>query len=117
MTSTTRSCTRWVLHPHAGSIQARGANRPLVPSAQNAKRPNLFAFPTSELGNDVAMSDASSDADLLTPLNFAPERHFHSRLNSNASTFSTSSEMSSLQNSPSSSRECSPPMTSRLAVG
>ncbi|EKM53880.1 uncharacterized protein PHACADRAFT_257360 [Phanerochaete carnosa HHB-10118-sp] len=69
----------------------------------NAKRPNLFAFPTSELSNDVAMSDASSDADLLTPLTFAPERHFHSRLNSNASTFSTSSEISSLQNSPSSS--------------
>lgn len=75
---------------------------------QNVKRPNLFAFPTSEVDSDVAMSDASSDADLLTPLNFAPEHPFHSRLDSNASAFSTSSsEMSSLQNSPSSSRECS----------
>ncbi|GJE95363.1 hypothetical protein PsYK624_115470 [Phanerochaete sordida] len=66
----------------------------------NAKRPNLFAFPTSEGDADVAMSDASSDAGLLTPLTFAPERPFHSRLNSNASTFS---ENSSLQNSPTSS--------------
>lgn len=69
----------------------------------NAKRPNLFAFPTSGVDSDVAMSDASSDAGLLTPLHFPAERPFHLRLDSNASTFSTSSEIPSLQNSPSSS--------------
>lgn len=52
------------------------------------------------------MSDSPSDApDLLAPLTFAPERPFHARLDSNASTLSTASEVSSLQNSPSSSRE------------
>ena len=85
----------------------------LSPSAQNTKRANMFAFPTSGVDTDVAMSDGSSDADLLTPLNFSSERPFHSRLNSDASTLSTLSEASSLQNSPSSSRMC--PVTCRLA--
>ena len=74
-----------------------------------AKRPNRFAFPTAELDSDVAMSDASSEPDLLTPLSI-PEHpfHAHERLASNASSTSAS-ELSSLENSPASSRESSLP--------
>ena len=92
---------------HTPRVLTDGANEtsPLF-SQQTSKRPNLYAFPTSEVDNDVAMSDASSDTGLLTPLNLTPDRPFHSRLDSNASSISTaSSEVSSLQNSPSSSRE------------
>ncbi|PSR73884.1 hypothetical protein PHLCEN_2v10304 [Hermanssonia centrifuga] len=69
-----------------------------------AKRPNRIPFPNSELDTDVAMSDSSSDAGLLTPLSI-PDYPFHTRLHSNASTIS---EGSSLENSPASSRESTP---------
>ncbi|KAI0091533.1 hypothetical protein BDY19DRAFT_991228 [Irpex rosettiformis] len=67
----------------------------------SAKRPNLFQFPSAD--TDVAMSDASSEPELLTPLDFPDcTSQFHSRLNSTASTASSLSYNSSLQNSPSS---------------
>ncbi|KAF7797966.1 hypothetical protein EIP86_009173 [Pleurotus ostreatoroseus] len=65
-----------------------------------AKRPNLIPFPQTEMDVDVAMSDSSSDAGLLTPLSI-PDYSFHARLPSNASTIS--SDVSSLSNSPTSS--------------
>ncbi|KAI0766058.1 hypothetical protein BC629DRAFT_1293327 [Irpex lacteus] len=71
--------------------------------SQSAKRPNLFQFPSTSTDTDVAMSDASSEPDLLTPLefpDFAPQ--FHTRLNSTASTTSSVSYNTSPQNSPSS---------------
>ncbi|KIP02930.1 hypothetical protein PHLGIDRAFT_26358 [Phlebiopsis gigantea 11061_1 CR5-6] len=72
-------------------------------ACSDPKRANMFAFPTADIDTDVAMSDASSDTDMLTPYSFAEERPFHTRLNSNASTSSTVSEATSLENSPSSS--------------
>lgn len=70
--------------------------------SQSAKRPNLIPFPQTEADVDVAMSDSSSDAGLLTPLSI-PDYSFHARLPSNASTIS--SDASSLSNSPTSSRK------------
>lgn len=77
-----------------------------APSLQNAKRPNLFQFPSTD--TDVAMSDASSDTELLTPLELPDHTTFHTRLISNASTASSVcvSGSSSTENSPSSSRTC-----------
>jgi len=67
----------------------------------SVKRPNLIPFPITD--TDVAMSDASSDTELLTPLDF-PD-YSHSRFNSNASNASSVSfsQSSSTQNSPNSS--------------
>ncbi|KAI0683783.1 hypothetical protein BC835DRAFT_718514 [Cytidiella melzeri] len=66
-----------------------------------------YSFPTSD--TDVAMSDASSDTDLLTPLDMPDySLQFHSRLNSTASTTSSASYTSSPQNPQNHSLSCYP---------
>ncbi|KAI0339580.1 hypothetical protein BDW22DRAFT_1431483 [Trametopsis cervina] len=70
--------------------------------AYTAAKRTLFEFPSADM--DVAMSDSSSDSELLTPLEFPDYSHqYHSRLNSTASSSSSISFSPSTQNSPSTS--------------